>query len=112
MSKKPNSAPTLYSSLRHRLQSSFVRRLYWAVANRETLVSSQREEEFYRKLLAGLRQGDQIFDIGANRGDKTEVFLKLGSRVVSVEPDDSCRAIVRDRFIHYRLRPATRHSCR
>jgi len=105
VSKQLNSARTLYSSLRHRLQSSFVRRVYWAVANRETLVARQREEDFYRKLLVGLQRGDLIFDIGANRGDKTDVFLKLGARVVSVEPDDSCRAILRERFLQYRLRP-------
>ena len=105
MSKQLNSVPTLYSSLRHRLQSSFVRRVYWAVANRETLVSSRREENFYRKLLVGLQPGHLIFDIGANRGDKTDIFLKLGARVVSIEPDDSCAAILRDRFLQYRFRP-------
>jgi FkbM family methyltransferase len=105
VSKQLNFASTLYSSLRNRLQSSLVRRIYWAVANRETLVSRQREEDFYRKLLVGMRRGDLIFDIGANRGDKTDVFLKLGARVISVEPDDSCRAILRARFLQYRLHP-------
>jgi FkbM family methyltransferase len=99
------SATTLSSSLRHRLQSSFLRRIYWAVANRETLLERQREEGFYRKLLLGLQPGDLIFDIGANRGEKTDIFLKIGARVVSVEPDDACRAILRDRFLQYRLRP-------
>lgn len=105
VSKQLKSAPALFSSLRHRLQSSFVRRIYWAVANRETLVSRQREEDFYRKLLVGMQRGDLIFDIGANMGDKTDVFLKLGARVLSVEPDDACTAVLRDRFLHYRLRP-------
>jgi FkbM family methyltransferase len=105
VSKQLKSAPTLYSSLRHRLQSSFIRRMYWAFAKREVLVSRRREEEFYRKLLVGLQRNGLIFDIGANRGDKTEVFLKLGVRVVSVEPDDACRVILRDRFLQYRLRP-------
>ena len=46
---------------------------------------------FYRKLLAGLQRDGLIFDIGANMGAKTDIFLRLGARVVSVEPDDACR---------------------
>src|ERR1700758_5243244 len=91
-------------SVRNRLQSSSIRRMYWAVAKRENLVSSQREEEFYRKLLMGLECGDLIFDVGANRGCKTDIFLRLGARVVAVEPDETCQAILRDRFFRYRLR--------
>lgn len=92
------------SSLRYWLQSSFIRRIYWAVAKRETLISRQREEDFYRKLLVDLRRDDLIFDIGANMGEKTDVFLKLGARVLSVEPDAACRAILQSKFLRYRLR--------
>lgn len=105
MSNPPKSGLGRYSSLRYRLQSSFIRRVYWAVAKRETLVARQREEAFYRKLLVGLQRDDLIFDIGANMGEKTDVFLKLGARVVSVEPDGACTAILQDRFLEYRLRP-------
>ena len=56
-----------YSSLRHRLRSSFLRRIYRAIAKRETLLSRRREQEFYRQLLVGLQRDDLIFDIGANR---------------------------------------------
>ena len=85
MSENLKSTSRPYDSLRHRLQSSFVRRMYWAVAKRETLASMRREEDFYRNLLVDLRRDDLIFDIGANQGDKTAIFLKLGARVVSVE---------------------------
>jgi FkbM family methyltransferase len=38
-----------------------------------------------------VRPGDLCFDIGANRGDLTKIFLALGARkVVSVEPQDAC----------------------
>jgi FkbM family methyltransferase len=79
--------------------------MYWAVAKRETLASMRREEDFYRNLLVDLRRDDLIFDIGANQGDKTAIFLKLGARVVSVEPDGTCRAILQDKFLRYRFRP-------
>ena len=99
-----NSATRLYGGLRNRLRSSVVRRMYWAVAKRGTLISYQREESFYRTLLVGLRRDDLIFDIGANVGAKTEVFLSLGARVVAVEPDRAAREIIQDRFLRYRIR--------
>jgi FkbM family methyltransferase len=94
-----------YDGLRRRLQSSFVRRIYWALAKKETLASTRQEEQFYRSLLVDLRRGDLIFDIGANQGDKTDIFLRLGARVLSVEPDPTCRSILQDKFLRYRLRP-------
>src|SRR5580658_2712333 len=96
-----------YSTLRHRLESSMIRRTYWAMAKRKTLASSQREEDFYRKLLIGLQRDDLIFDVGANVGTKTDLFLRLGARVVAVEPDDGCQRILRDRFLRYRIKPCS-----
>jgi FkbM family methyltransferase len=55
--------------------------------------------------MEGFRQGDLIFDVGANVGDKTDVFLRLGARVVAVEPDERCQEILRGRFLKYRLAP-------
>lgn len=42
---------------------------------------------FYKQFI---RHGDLCFDIGANVGEKTEVFLALGARVVAFEPQPSC----------------------
>ena len=92
-------------SLKSRLQSSFIRDSYWAVAHRERLESMRQELHFYRSVLAGFRLGDLIFDIGANHGDKTNVFLRLGARVVAVEPDDACSATLAERFLAFRIRP-------
>jgi FkbM family methyltransferase len=105
VSNTTESTPGHHSSLRHRLQSSFIRRVYWAVAKRDQLVARRQEEDFYRKLLAGMEPSGLVFDIGANMGEKTDVFLQLGSRVISVEPNDACRAVLRDRFLQYRFRP-------
>ena len=33
-----------------------------------------------------IRSGSLVFDIGANRGQKTYIFRKLGARVIAVEP--------------------------
>lgn len=97
------STSDLYYSLRNRLQSSSIRRAYWAIGNRATLLSTLREEQFYRGLLVGLRRDDLVFDIGANVGSKTDIFLRLGARVVAVEPDEACQRTLRDRFLRYRL---------
>jgi FkbM family methyltransferase len=34
--------------------------------------------------------GDLCFDVGANVGEKTEAMLRLGARVVAIEPQPSC----------------------
>jgi FkbM family methyltransferase len=37
-----------------------------------------------------IRKGDLCFDVGANVGERTEVFRRLGSTVVAIEPQDVC----------------------
>ena len=48
-----------------------------------------------------IRKGDLCFDIGANIGDKTEIFLALGASVVSVEPQPELAQEVKARGAHY-----------
>ena len=93
------------TSLRWRLKSSSVRERYWAVAHRERLDYLRQEVHFYRALLVGLNPGDLVFDVGANNGDKTDVFLRLGARVLAVEPDEACSKTLRERFQKYRIFP-------
>ncbi len=92
-------------SLKSRLKSSFIRDAYWAVRNRERLESLRREVHFYESVLAGFQRGDLIFDVGANDGAKTDVFLRLGARIVAVEPDDTCCRSLEERFLGFRIRP-------
>jgi FkbM family methyltransferase len=42
--------------------------------------------------------GDLVFDIGANMGDRTAGYLRLGTRVVAVEPQSDCVAALRRRY--------------
>ncbi len=51
--------------------------------------------EFYSQFIGS---GDLVFDIGANRGDRTEVFVQMGARVVAVEPQPSLAARLRTIF--------------
>ncbi|TNE47888.1 MAG: FkbM family methyltransferase [Bacteroidetes bacterium] len=51
---------------------------------------------FYKKFIG---KGDLCFDIGANIGQRTNIFIKLGARVISVEPQNSCLKILQEKFI-------------
>jgi FkbM family methyltransferase len=91
--------------LYQRLKSSFVYDFYWAFANQQLLEERAKEIEFYKNTLQGFRKGNLIFDIGANQGYKTDIFLRLGARVVAVDPDEENQESLRQRFVKYRLRP-------
>lgn len=43
--------------------------------------------EFYSSMI---QEGDVCYDIGANMGSKTDIFLSLGASVVCVEPQPEC----------------------
>lgn len=53
------------------------------------------ELQFYSQFVD---KDDLCFDIGANIGDKTEAFLRLGAVVVAVEPQESCWRFLKRRF--------------
>jgi FkbM family methyltransferase len=89
--------------LYQRLKASRVYDLYWSVADRSLVERTQQEIKFYQRFLVGLRRGDLVFDVGANHGSKTEIFLKLGVRVVAVEPDPTNQEILREKFLTYRM---------
>ena len=43
--------------------------------------------EFYSQFTGS---GDLVFDVGANVGNRVKIFLKLGAKVVAIEPQDEC----------------------
>jgi FkbM family methyltransferase len=89
--------------LYNRIKSSYLYDLYWRLADRQLIDNRNKEVEFYKTTLRNFQKGDLIFDIGANIGQKTDIFLRLGARVVAVEPDDSNQDILKQRFLRYRL---------
>lgn len=61
-------------------------------------LSWQKRKEFYANFI---NPGDLCFDVGANVGDRTELFLSLGATVVAVEPQVRRVRLLRRRCRHY-----------
>lgn len=93
------------SPLYLRLKASPLYDVYWGVRNSRFISNREMEVKFYRELLGNLDGNDLIFDIGANVGDKTDVFLRIGARVVAVEPDPFNQQILRGKFLSLRIKP-------
>jgi FkbM family methyltransferase len=91
------------AGLYHRLKASGIHELYWRIARRRQVQAREKQIDFYRRLLTGLRPGDLIFDVGANEGFKTDLFLRLGARVIAIEPDETNQTILREKFLRFRL---------
>jgi FkbM family methyltransferase len=55
----------------------------------------EQRQRFYHQFV---KPGDLVFDIGANLGNRTKVFLRLGARVVAFEPQSRCAAVLARAF--------------
>ena len=55
----------------------------------------QKRLVFYRQFVG---EGDICFDVGANLGNRTKIFLKIGARVVAVEPQPRCAELLQAAF--------------
>lgn len=47
----------------------------------------ERRARFYRQFID---PGDVVFDVGANTGNRTKIFARLGATVIAVEPQPGC----------------------
>ncbi len=50
-------------------------------------IETYRDRKFYGQLV---KKGDLCFDIGANLGKKSKLFLSLGDKVIAFEPQSNC----------------------
>jgi FkbM family methyltransferase len=88
--------------LYNRLKVSWLYDFYWGIADRRIIRGRSSEIKFYRELLEGFKTGDLIFDIGANYGQKTDIFLRLGAKVVAIDPDEVNQKALKDKFLSHR----------
>lgn len=61
--------------------------LYYPVTEAKDKRFRRIRTRFYRMFV---KKGDLCFDVGANLGNRTDIFLALGAKVVAVEPQKSC----------------------
>jgi FkbM family methyltransferase len=52
-------------------------------------------EKLYSQFIVA---GDLVFDVGANVGDRTAIFLAMGARVIAAEPHPDCVAVLSKKF--------------
>jgi FkbM family methyltransferase len=77
----------------------FLRDTYQRVFNRTYWRQRVQIAAFFSRFVA---RNDLVFDIGANAGEYTQMFVSLGARVVSVEPNPQLTAFLK------RIRPFDR----
>jgi len=55
----------------------------------------ERRLKFYRRFI---KPNDLVFDVGANMGNRTKIFLKLNAKVVAFEPQKICAKFLESAF--------------
>ena len=63
--------------------------------NFQKRLDEHRQFIFYKKIIGNDKL---VFDVGANIGTKTELFNRLGNRVVAIEPQSYCYEILKEKF--------------
>lgn len=69
-----------------------------ARAAKDILKWSAQDDKFVKFYSRFLQSGDLVFDIGANVGGRVKVFLHLDCRVIAVEPQAFCTAVLQRAF--------------
>ena len=92
--KKVFSSVGLFDLLRY----SFLYEIFLRVFRPAQIRGRESEGTFYRQTLGVLPAAAIIFDVGANKGFKAEVFARLAKTVVCVEPDRSNVQVLRAKF--------------
>jgi FkbM family methyltransferase len=64
-------------------------------AARSWTEADESMRSFYSQFVGA---GSLVFDVGANVGNRTKVFLRLGARVVAVEPQPECARLLAEAF--------------
>ncbi len=63
-----------------------------------SILKQYQSKKFYSKLI---REGDLCFDIGANLGAKSKLFLSLGAKVIAFEPQTECNRALQQLSFKY-----------
>ena len=64
-------------------------------SGKEIRATQRNMGSFYGQFI---KRNDLAFDVGANFGNRVDVFLQLGARVVAVEPQEKCNRYLRLKY--------------
>ena len=81
--------------LKKTLRYTFFHYLFLQIYNPNYVKFLHNEKKFHKKFIG---YNDLVFDIGANRGDKTHIFKKFSKRVIAYEPEIKMFKILKNRF--------------
>ncbi|MDJ0617808.1 MAG: FkbM family methyltransferase [Calothrix sp. MO_192.B10] len=84
----------IYDYLKYR--APFLYDIYMNFNQSGFLKSRALEINFYKSL--GLKPEDMVFDVGANKGDKADIFLRIGTNVIAIDPDKTNIETLNKRF--------------
>ena len=70
----------------------------WYSRGARALLAPKHRRKMGRFYSQFIGKGDLCFDVGANVGNRTEIFLQLGASVVCVEPQHPCTEQLRKLF--------------
>jgi FkbM family methyltransferase len=59
---------------------------------------NRKDESRLRFYAQFIRPGNLVFDVGANLGNRSKIFLQLGAHVVAFEPQVGCAALLSQMF--------------
>ena len=81
------------------LKRSFFYKAYVFYRAKKALKSWTTQDQimydFYRQFI---HEGDTCFDVGANLGNRTNIFLRCGANVVAIEPQKDCIFLINSAF--------------
>jgi FkbM family methyltransferase len=78
---------SFYKRFQLHRQLSVEARRFW-----EWTEADELRANFYRQFI---NPGDLVFDVGANLGNRTKVFCKLGAQVIAFEPQAGCYELLK-----------------
>src|SRR6266478_2164087 len=73
-----------------------VQGLWWRYRFTRSRPEDENRSRFYAQFI---RPGCLVFDVGANLGNRSKIFLQLGAHVVAFEPQASCAVLLNQKFV-------------
>jgi len=87
---KTIAAPLRGTPLHRLWLSQFRPRIEWKRNRRELRAWSESDAAWKVFFAEFVRPGDLVFDVGANLGFRSKIFLAMEAKVVAMEPQESC----------------------